>query len=105
MSSATTIVDKMNSKRSLEVTQETTVLETGPAVSSNHIRDEKSSVASFDPNRPYPTEEEFATLPRVAGRIPWTAWTVAAVEFAERFSYYGTTAVCKLSIDIWIDGC
>lgn len=28
------------------------------------------------------------------GRIPWQAWTVAAVEFVERFSYYGTSAVC-----------
>jgi POT family proton-dependent oligopeptide transporter len=44
---------------------------------------------------PFPTEEEWATLARVPGRIPWTAWTVALVEFAERFSYYGTTAVCK----------
>lgn len=25
--------------------------------------------------------------------IPWQAWTVAAVEFVERFSYYGTSAV------------
>ncbi|OAG10772.1 MFS peptide transporter-like protein Ptr2 [Paraphaeosphaeria sporulosa] len=42
---------------------------------------------------PFPTEEEWATLPRVAGSIPWTAWTVACVEFVERFSYYGTSAV------------
>ena len=47
---------------------------------------------------PFPTEEEWATLPRVAGSIPWTAWTVAAVEFVERFSYYGTSAVCTLPL-------
>ncbi|KAJ6276428.1 POT family-domain-containing protein [Bipolaris maydis] len=41
----------------------------------------------------YPTEEEWSTLPRVAGKIPWQAWTVAVVEFVERFSYYGTSAV------------
>lgn len=50
--------------------------------------------SSYNPDRPFPTEEEWATLPRVPGRIPWTAWTVAIVEFMERFSYYGTSAVC-----------
>ncbi|KAE9362677.1 putative peptide transporter ptr2 [Stipitochalara longipes BDJ] len=40
-----------------------------------------------------PTEEELATLRRVSGQIPWTAYTVAFVELCERFSYYGTTAV------------
>lgn len=44
----------------------------------------------------HPTDEELATLRRVSGKIPWTAYTVAIVEFCERFSYYGTTAVCKL---------
>jgi hypothetical protein len=42
-----------------------------------------------------PTEEELATLRRVSGQIPWTAYTVAFVELCERFSYYGTTAVCE----------
>lgn len=42
-----------------------------------------------------PTEEELKTLRRVSGQIPWTAYTVAFVELCERFSYYGTTAVCK----------
>jgi hypothetical protein len=43
-----------------------------------------------------PTEEEMATLRRVSGKIPWAAYTIAFVELCERFSYYGTTAVCKL---------
>ncbi|CAE7208615.1 unnamed protein product [Rhizoctonia solani] len=38
-----------------------------------------------------PTEEEKRTLRRVAGNIPISAWLVVIVEFAERFSYYGTT--------------
>lgn len=60
--------------------------------------DEKNSVHGVeDPSKPFPTEEEWATLPKVSGKIPWQAWTVAVCEFAERFSYYGTTAVCKLS--------
>lgn len=46
-----------------------------------------------------PTDEELATLRRVAGKLPAAAYSVAFVELCERFSYYGTTAVCmKLSI-------
>ena len=42
----------------------------------------------------FPSSDELKTLRRVAGEIPWTAYTVAFVELCERFSYYGTTAVC-----------
>jgi len=42
---------------------------------------------------PEPTEEELRTLRRVSGKMPWQALTITLVEFAERFSYYGTTAV------------
>lgn len=86
----------MDTKKSLEVTHETEKLEGAAAAIAPTSDTDKASDASFNVDRPFPTEEEFATLPRVPGRIPWTAWTVAAVEFAERFSYYGTTAVCKL---------
>lgn len=88
----TSILAAMDTKNSLEVTRGTEKLEGDIPVSDT----DKGSDTSFNADRPFPTEEEFATLPRVPGRIPWTAWTVAAVEFAERFSYYGTTAVCKL---------
>ena len=54
---------------------------------------EESSVQSDSDE---PTEEELNTLKRVSGTIPWTAYTIAFVEFCERFSYYGTTVVCKL---------
>nr|POE83361.1 putative peptide transporter ptr2 [Quercus suber] len=40
-----------------------------------------------------PTPEELKTLRRVSGPMPWQSMTVAFVEFAERFSYYGSTAV------------
>lgn len=40
-----------------------------------------------------PTVEEMETLRRVSGPISWQAMTVTFVEFCERFSYYGTTAV------------
>ncbi|KAM3413850.1 hypothetical protein BST61_g10527 [Cercospora zeina] len=45
------------------------------------------------PDGEEPTMTEMKTLRRVSGKIPWTAWTVTFVEFCERFSYYGTTAV------------
>ena len=78
---------EMSEKRSLEVTKGATMIEPTSLI-------ETTRVQSSDPEKPYPTDEEFATLVKVPGSIPWTAWTVAVVEFAERFSYYGTTAVC-----------
>ncbi|KAF7360967.1 putative peptide transporter ptr2 [Mycena sanguinolenta] len=40
-----------------------------------------------------PTEEELATLRRVGDAIPWTAHSIAIVELAVRFSYYGASVV------------
>jgi hypothetical protein len=42
-----------------------------------------------------PTDEELHTLRRVADKIPWKVYTIAFVELCERFSYCGTTFVCK----------
>jgi hypothetical protein len=42
---------------------------------------------------PVPTEEEEKTLPKVAGSIPWVAYCLCFVEFAERASYYGAQTV------------
>ncbi|KAI5241393.1 PTR2-domain-containing protein [Aureobasidium subglaciale] len=38
-----------------------------------------------------PTDEELTTLRRISGPIKWAAYTVAFVELAERFSYYGSS--------------
>lgn len=46
----------------------------------------------------YPTAEEVDTLRRVCGTVPWSAYTIAFVELCERFSYYGTTIVCRLRL-------
>lgn len=46
-----------------------------------------------------PTAEELATLHRVSGPIPWSAYTIAFVELCERFGYYGTTVVCECDLD------
>nr|GAT56475.1 PTR2-domain-containing protein [Mycena chlorophos] len=40
-----------------------------------------------------PTDEERATLRFVSGPIPWSAYLICLVEFAERASYYGCTGV------------
>ena len=37
------------------------------------------------------TEEELATLRHIGDKIPYSAWLVAVVELAERFTYYGLT--------------
>ncbi|KAJ7263676.1 peptide/h+ symporter protein [Mycena haematopus] len=37
------------------------------------------------------TQHDIATLRHVRDRIPWPAFSVAVVEFAERWTYYGTT--------------
>ncbi|KAI6020031.1 POT family-domain-containing protein [Pisolithus orientalis] len=41
----------------------------------------------------FPTEEELVTLRRMPDAIPWTAYMIAVVGLAERFSYYGASAV------------
>jgi len=43
----------------------------------------------------YPTAEELRTLRLVRGKIEWIIYTIAIVEMVERFSYYGTTTICK----------
>ncbi|CAK7213675.1 hypothetical protein SEUCBS140593_001925 [Sporothrix eucalyptigena] len=40
-----------------------------------------------------PTEEELKSLRRVSGKAPFSIYTIAAVEFCERFSYYGVMIV------------
>ena len=78
----------MASRHSIEVTRGATIEEPIGLIGSPVVRETE------DVDKPFPTDEEFSVLPKVPGEIPWTAWTVAIVEFAERFSFYGTTAVC-----------
>lgn len=42
-----------------------------------------------------PSEADNHTLRRVSGKVPWMAYSIAFVELCERFSYYGTAAVCE----------
>jgi POT family proton-dependent oligopeptide transporter len=66
-----------------------------PKEATPHVLPTETSLSDYD-GFEKPTEEEMATLRRVSGKIPWAAYTIAFVELCERFSYYGTTAVCKL---------
>lgn len=51
------------------------------------------SESDLEKHPDHPSEQDLQTLRRVAGKVPWTAYTVAFVELVERFSYYGATAV------------
>ena len=46
---------------------------------------------SFGEDGDEPTPDELATLRHVGDKIPLSAWLVAVVELAERFTYYGLT--------------
>lgn len=67
----------------------------------DHDFDEKAHQITLAPVRDnvdasgfiVPTEEELATLPKVAGTMPWTSYMLCAVEFSERASYYGVKQV------------
>lgn len=52
----------------------------------------EATLEQRDPTEP--TEEELATLPRVPGRLPLTAHTIAFVEMCEHLSFCGTISVC-----------
>ncbi|EXJ95412.1 POT family proton-dependent oligopeptide transporter [Capronia coronata CBS 617.96] len=41
----------------------------------------------------YPSEEEWKTLRRTQGHVPWIIYTIGLVELCERFAYYGTIVV------------
>lgn len=68
-----------------------------PGDASSGTSDQKESVY-VDDGKEYPTAEEVETLRRVCGSIPWAAYTIGFIELCERFSYYGTTIVCKLGL-------
>lgn len=69
-----------------------------PDHSSPSVSDEKDAFPDAD-GKEYPTPEEVDTLRRVCGTVPWSAYTIAFVELCERFSYYGTTVVCKYDLN------
>ena len=57
------------------------------------VRESVDTEIGSDTPSTEPTIEELKTLRRVSGKITWQMMTITFVEFCERFSYYGTTAV------------
>ncbi|KAJ7458579.1 peptide/h+ symporter protein [Mycena latifolia] len=57
---------------------------------SKHLSDVDSNKSVLE-NSEGVTQHELATLRHIRDKIPWQAFTVAVVEFAERWTYYGTT--------------
>jgi hypothetical protein len=66
-----------------------------PPTEDKYMNDASDNVRDIE----FPTEEEMRDLRRVPGTIPWVTFTAAFVELCERFSYYGTTAVCEFKSD------
>lgn len=64
-----------------------------------HYADDAESLSG--PNgEVYPTAEETETLRHVHGKVNWLIYTIGIIEMAERFAYYGTTAVCRSYLSI-----
>lgn len=63
------------------------------AEKSSNSHDLQEIPLSDDDGIVRPTEEERTTLRRVSGSIPWVAYSLCLVEFAERASYYGCESV------------
>jgi len=51
--------------------------------------DEAYGVDIYGANVEFPTDEEIATLRRVADKMPIGAFAIVIVELCERFAYYG----------------
>lgn len=51
------------------------------------VQSSASGIEPFEGDEP--TEEELATLRKVADHLPWSAFIVALVELCERFTYWG----------------
>lgn len=59
----------------------------------NDSGNDKGKAGAVDALGPYPTEEELKTLRRISDKIPFSIYAITAVEFCERFSYYGVMVV------------
>lgn len=63
--------------------------------SKHHVTLHPTGGETYDNGQVIPTAEEMATLPKIAGKMPWTCYLLCGVEFAERASYYGCKQVFK----------
>lgn len=49
-------------------------------------------------SHPQPTQQQWESLRQVADVIPMAAWLVVAVEFCERFTYYGLSGPFQVNV-------
>lgn len=85
--------DEAASRTSSKKASERTVVSVRSNGSSSFVVPETFHIEG--PRYERPTEEEDKALRRVSGKVPWSSYSIAFVELCERFSYYGTAAVCK----------
>lgn len=62
------------------------------SVSAGHTPDEHD-IELYGENVTFPTEEEIATLRRVADKMPIGAFAIVIVELCERFAFYGVFSI------------
>lgn len=62
------------------------------SLAASNVQDQEGSITDVED---LPTAEDLVTLRRIPTKIPPKLLTIAFVELCERFSYYGTTVVCK----------
>lgn len=72
------------------------VMTSGRTEDGSDLGQEMSSPGQYANGHVIPSEEELATLRRVAGSLPATTYLLCAVEFAERASYYGCNVSAKI---------
>ncbi|KAF7335688.1 Peptide/h+ symporter protein [Mycena venus] len=82
----------MAEKQEKAVTSDKVVADSGSFVDDQKHRS-FSDADSVLENSEGVTEHELATLRHVRDKMPWQAFSVATVEFAERWTYYGTTNI------------
>lgn len=87
--------EAMDEKRNSIAVADTTAQRAASLAASNAHRDD--SVTDFEDA---PTPEDMVTLRRVPNKIPVKLLSIGFIELCERFSYYGTTIVCKFMLKV-----
>ncbi|RFU73016.1 hypothetical protein TARUN_9238, partial [Trichoderma arundinaceum] len=80
-------------ERTAEVRSGTAPIESEAVGVSFNNHDDNEKAPLEDPDGREPTDEEKATLRKVAGTIPVISWALCVAELAERASYYGASHV------------
>ncbi|KAI9805364.1 MAG: peptide transporter ptr2 [Piccolia ochrophora] len=74
-------------------------INTLPVYTDREKDDDPGAPSETSMDEDEPTEEELATLPHVADKLPWSAYLVAVIELCERFAYYGINGTLQNYIE------